>query len=213
MDTSFWHERWQIKDIGFHEGEANAFLVTHVAALKLMPGARIFLPLCGKTRDIAWLLSQGYQVVGIELSEIAVRELFSELEIEADVVVMGQFMHFHAKDIDIYVGDYFDLTQKQLGPIDAVYDRAALVALPLDTRKRYTHHLQKISGRAPQLLICYEYDQSQLEGPPFSISQQEIRQHYANSFDITLLEQCDVEGCIRGQVEAEEGAWLLLPIS
>ncbi|MGZ8252407.1 MAG: thiopurine S-methyltransferase, partial [Methylophilaceae bacterium] len=71
MEASFWHNKWQRGEIAFHQSDANPLLVAHFEALNLPKGSRVFLPLCGKTLDIAWLLAGGYRVVGAELSEIA----------------------------------------------------------------------------------------------------------------------------------------------
>jgi thiopurine S-methyltransferase len=215
MNAEFWHERWERKEIGFHEGEVNPFLFKWFDSLTLSPGDRVFIPLCGKTRDIAWLFEQGYSVVGVELSELAVQELFEELQLEPIITKGSNHTLYHyqhqntAVTLDIYVGDVFDLTETQLGRVDAVYDRAALVALPEKTRMEYTRHIQHVTGRARQLLISYEYDQQLMPGPPFSISEQEIKQHYAACFDISRLERRDVAGGIKCQVAGEESVWLL----
>ncbi|GLQ30418.1 thiopurine S-methyltransferase [Litoribrevibacter albus] len=213
MDAQFWHERWAMKEIGFHEGEVNSLLLHWFDSLSLTPGDRVFLPLCGKTRDIAWLLAQGYSVVGVELSEIAVKELFEELGVQPTITKVDQYLHYHSENLDVYVGDIFDMTPSIIGQVAGVYDRAALVALPLEMRKQYTKLLLSITACAPQLLVCYEYDQSIFDGPPFSISREEIRQHYADSLTITLLESREMEGCIRGQVDATERVWLLSSLS
>lgn len=78
MDTKYWHQRWETRNIGFHLNEANPLLVQYFKELNLLKDSRVFLPLCGKTRDISWLLAQGYQVVGAELNELAITELFEE---------------------------------------------------------------------------------------------------------------------------------------
>ena len=209
MDASFWHQRWASRDIGFHESEANQLLVTHFHALELEQGARVFIPLCGKSRDIAWLLAQGYNVVGAELNEGAVRELFEELGIEPVVSVGDNHIRYYERGIDVLVGDVFDISTAVLGDVDAVYDRAALVALPSVMRKQYTEHIQRVTSRAPQLLICYEYDQSLMKGPPFSIVGDEIRTHYAANYEITQLEHREVLGGVKGAVDATEFVWLL----
>jgi hypothetical protein len=127
MEHSFWHERWESGRIGFHQGKPNKLLLAHFDALGLADRSRVFLPLCGKTRDIAWLLSQGYRVAGAELSELAIRQLFEELGVEPVISNLGQFKRYSATDIEIFVGDIFSLTAELLGPVDAVFDRAALV--------------------------------------------------------------------------------------
>jgi len=209
MDANFWHRKWETNDIAFHQREANPLLVRFLPQLALAPGSRIFLPLCGKTRDIAWLLSGGYRVAGVELSELAVRQLFSDLGITPAIAECGLLLHFNAPGIDIYVGDIFQLSAAELGPVDAVYDRAALVALPEAMRRDYASHLQTMTCQAPQLLICFEYDQTILTGPPFSVSAAEISQHYATSFSLELLASLTVQGGLKGKCEAKEQVWLL----
>lgn len=209
MEASFWHQKWARGEIAFHESEANSFLVTHFEKLNLAKGSRVFLPLCGKTRDFSWLLTCGYRVVGAELSELAVNELFKELGLEPKISIAGKLTRYSAKDIDILVGDIFDLSAEYLGPISAIYDRAALVALPSGIRERYTSHLMNISGTAPQLLISYEYDQLVMEGPPFSVTENEVMQHYEAAYQLKPVETKNVEGGLKGKVAATETAWLL----
>ncbi|MCL4165555.1 UNVERIFIED_CONTAM: hypothetical protein GTU68_005190, partial [Idotea baltica] len=171
MEADFWHERWSNNEIGFHENEVNPLLVDHINDLNLAEDSRIFLPLCGKTRDIAWLHSQGYKVVGIELSEHAVKQLFQDLGQTPEITQIGELSLYSIEDIEIYVGDFFNLSKEQLGKIDAVYDRASLIALPDTMRGQYAKHLVAITANVPQLLITLEYDQSALNGPPFSIDE------------------------------------------
>lgn len=209
MDASFWHQRWVNKDTAFHESEANPLLVKYFKELSLAKGSRIFLPLCGKTLDIPWLLSNGYRVAGAELSKIAIEQLFTELGLEPEISGVGEVDHYSAKNIDIFVGDIFHVSGKMLGLVDAIYDRAALVALPEEMRNRYTAHLTEITDKAPQLLICYEYDQSLMEGPPFSISNEEVNKLYSDSHDLTLIVSTNVLGGLKGKCAAKESVWLL----
>jgi thiopurine S-methyltransferase len=211
VETSFWHQRWENKEIGFHLPDANPLLVKHFSKLQLKPGARVFLPLCGKTLDIAWLLAQGCRIAGAELSLIAIEALFKNLNLTPSIKTLGEVTHFSAANIDMFVGDIFKLTPAMLGTVDAVYDRAALVALPDEMRKRYTAHLLTLSNQAPQLLICFEYDQTLHAGPPFSISAQEIKQHYQASYSITLLASEPLAGGLKGQCPATEHVWWLKP--
>ena len=157
-------------------------LVEHLGELSLARNSRLFLPLCGKTLDIGWLLSNGYSVAGAELSEIAVQQLFAELGVEAAVSEVNGMRRCSAENIDIFVGDIFGLSTEMLGEVDAVYDRAALVALPEQLRPRYAAHMVEITSKAPQLLVCYEYDQKLMDGPPFSVRQEEVKQHYGDSY-------------------------------
>ncbi|NEQ51866.1 MAG: thiopurine S-methyltransferase [Leptolyngbya sp. SIO3F4] len=209
MDTGFWHQKWEANSIAFHRSEANPLLVNYFKELSLSKGSRIFLPLCGKTLDIAWLLSNGYRVAGAELVEMAIEQLFAELGIEPQISEIGTIKHYSATNIDILVGNIFDATSQMLGIVDAVYDRAALVALPQEMRTRYTAHLTDITNKAPQLLISYEYDQQLMAGPPFSVSNEEVNQHYGNSYTLNLVDSKDVPGGLKGRCAAKENVWLL----
>jgi thiopurine S-methyltransferase len=209
MESAFWHQIWSQGFIGFHEYEVNPFLKNHIQKLQLNHNDRIFIPLCGKTRDIAWLLEAGFRVVGIELSELAVNQLFSELNITPTVTPNPNHLHFSAKNIDIFVGDIFNLSSEYLGEVNAIYDRAALVALPLHMRKKYTSHLMKITKLAPQLLITYEYDSSKREGPPFSIMKDELMTHYYSRYHLTSIASEEVIGGLKGNIESTSRAWLI----
>lgn len=209
MEADFWRQKWEKGDIAFHLSEVNSLLVAHFDKLNLPSGSRVFLPLCGKTRDFAWLLANGYRVVGAELSEIAISELFSELGVQPEIVRFGNLAHYSAPNIDIFVGDIFDVSAEVLGPVDAIYDRAALVALPASMRKQYSAHLINVTAVAPQLLITFEYDQSLMDGPPFSISEEEVAQHYGDAYQLISLDSQNVAGGLKGKVAATERVWLL----
>jgi len=209
METNFWLERWQENEINFHKSEANPMLVNYFSKLGLDEGSRLFLPLCGKTLDIAWLLSKGYRVAGAELSELAIEQLFAELGVEPNIAKVGDLTHYSAHNIDIFVGNIFELSREALGPVDAIYDRAALVALPEEMRKRYTSHLTELTKNVPQLLICFEYDQSVIDGPPFSVSAERVNQYYGKTYDIRPVATADVAGGLKGMCPAKEHVWLL----
>ncbi len=211
MEADFWHNKWARNEIGFHREDANPLLTNHFARLALPTGSRVFLPLCGKTRDIAWLLDQGYRVAGAELSRLAVSQLFAELGAEPVIAQQGKLEHFSAPGIDIFAGDLFALTPAQLGTVDAVYDRAALVALPPAMRNAYCPHVLALSAGAPQLLVTYEYAQDIVAGPPFSIPTTEVAQHYADSHLLQLLGSAEVEGGMKGRCPATEHVWHLAP--
>ena len=211
MEPSFWHQRWQNNEIAFHESKPNPLLLKHFHEVGVGKGRRVFLPLCGKTLDLGWLLSNGYRVAGAELSQIAIEQLFMHLGLQPEISEVGGVQQWSAKNIDIFAGDLFALTRKTLGPVDAVYDRAALVALPEQMRGRYTTHLREITATAPQLLIAYEYDQRAMNGPPFSVSKEEVSRHYGDTYDLKLLANADVAGGLKGKCPATEHVWRLIP--
>lgn len=199
MDASFWHNRWQTNQTGWHERDVNPLLIAHFPSLSVPRGGRVFVPLCGMSLDLGWLLSYGYAVAGAELSELAVTQLFAELGIEPRITEVGKHKLFRGDKIDIFVGDIFELAREVLGPIDAVYDRAALVALPESIRVQYTAHLKAITALAPQLVIGYEYDQTVVPGPPFSVTSEELHRHYSDGYTLTLLARVEVAGGLKGK--------------
>ena len=165
--------------------------------------------MCGKTLDISWLHAQGYRIAGAELSKVAIEQLFTELGVQPNISARGEAEQWSANHIDIFVGDIFALSTETLGQDDGIYDRAALVAFPEDMRNRYARHLIEITAKAPQLLICYDSDQRCIDGPPFSIPDQEVKRQYASAYQLKLLSSTEVPGGLKGKCPAKEKAWLL----
>ena len=207
MQHDFWHDKWQTNNIGFHQDQPHPLLTQHLQSLSLSSNARIFVPLCGKSLDLAWLIKQGYHVVGIDLSHIAIQALIIDLGLSFKETQSGELTHYQHPQIELFVSDFFQLTAQQLGDIDAVYDRAALIALPPQMRSQYTQHLLDITKQAPQLLISLEYDQNLLQGPPFSVPEHELTEHYATHYQIKLLETMTEN--LKGKVIAHENVWSL----
>lgn len=210
MDATFWHRKWESNEISFHGEKPNPLLLRHFPALRLAKGARVFVPLCGKSLDIHWLLANGCRVAGAELSRLAVEQLFDELGVVPRITPAGPLERFEADGLSIFVGNIFDLDRASLGAVDAVYDRVALVALPEDMRVRYAAHLVAVTASAPQLVVAYEYDPSCTAGPPFPVTEAEIRRHYEPGHRLTRLERHEVEGGLRG-CPAQESVWLVEP--
>lgn len=212
MDHAFWHNRWATNQIGFHEPQVNPLLVEHFTALALPPGSRLLLPLCGKTLDIAWLLAAGHRVVGVELSELAVQQLFAELGATPRIHAPNDALKAYETDnLTVFVGDIFALSRDLLGPVDAIYDRAALVALPAGMRPCYASHLTEISAGARQLLISFDYEQSRLPGPPFAVPAAELAALYGQRYRLQQLARQPLAGGLKGQCPADEVVWLLQP--
>ena len=209
MDHDFWHRNWERNEIGFHTPVPNPLLVTHFTALKLPTASRVFLPLCGKSLDIHWLLAGGYRVAGAELSRVAVEQLFAALSIAPDITPVAQMIRYSAAGLDIFVGDIFDLTRDALGPVDAIYDRAALIALPAPARERYADLLMRITDGAPQLLVTLDYDQSLVDGPPFAVPPTEVARHYGHHYQIGQRAAAPEPGGVKGKAPGTEAVWLL----
>lgn len=198
MHSEFWHDKWSKKEIGFHLDEVNKVLLKYWPEMQLAAGNNVLLPLCGKTLDLFWLRQAGYGVVGIELSEIALDELAAQLTQELDIAIEksreGEQVLYRGDGVLLIAGDFFAVNRAQLqrelgGDVAAVYDRAALVALPESMRQQYSQHLHALSHGAAQMLITLDYDQSLMDGPPFAVSDDEVKAHYQTLFELTLVEE------------------------
>ncbi|WP_461535917.1 thiopurine S-methyltransferase [Spongorhabdus nitratireducens] len=191
----FWLECWQNGEIGFHQPAVNPRMTRFWPELGIPEHSRVLVPLCGKTEDMIWLRSQQLEVLGVELSELAVESFFKEWSLQPEVSQDGVMKLYYSAgtedgknaDLTIACGDFFELTPKQLEGVVAVYDRAALVALPPAIRRRYAEALCNwLPESAGMLLVTLEYDMNEMQGPPFSVPDSEVEQLYGEHFEITL---------------------------
>jgi thiopurine S-methyltransferase len=200
MKEDYWLERWERDETAFHQDEVNPHLRQYWQELHLAPGSTVFVPLCGKSCDMAWLVEQGHTVVGVELSHIAVEAFFAENGLTPKRVPGEKFDCYEADRIRILCGDFFDLGKGDLANIHAVYDRGALIALPPEMRKRYVAQLLDILPMSPRqssensvrpvtpgapgssgagiLLVTLDYPAEEMEGPPFAVSPEEVEALY-----------------------------------
>lgn len=193
MDPAFWHQRWHDNQIGFHQDQPTPLLLKHWDAVGAAPGARVFVPLCGKSLDLAWFASRGHRVLGVELSSLAIAQFFAEHGLQPTVRDSRYGRHYEAGPIELVCGDAFGLDADLLADCTAVYDRAALIALPPDLRRRYAGELY---ARLPQgcrgLLVTLDYPQHEKDGPPFSVTGDEVRALYGGDWRLDLLERRDI---------------------
>lgn len=191
MDQKFWKERWCQNEIGFHMDDRHEYLHQFYHRLHVGPET-VFVPLCGKSPDLLWLRQQGAQVVGVELSELAVQAFFAENNLEVRIDQGVDVAHYRSEGISIYQGDLFRLSADALNDVRGVYDRGSLVALPPSMRQQYADFLCDIlPGDSRILLVSYDYDQSVLPGPPFSVPMTEIEQLFGSVFELELLAEQD----------------------
>lgn len=176
MQPNFWQKRWENDQIGFHLSEVNPYLQQFWPQLGLAHGARVLVPLCGKSLDLEWLASQGHAVLGVELSEKAIEGFFSEQQRVPRVTQRGSFKVYQHDSIELWCGDFFALSAEDVADCTALYDRAALIALPPQMREQYAEQLSRITPQGCQgLLITLDYDQSLMAGPPFAVLDDEVR--------------------------------------
>lgn len=193
MEEKFWLERWDRQETGFHQRSVNRQLRRFWSDLGLSAGDPVLVPLCGKSGDMLWLREQGHPVLGVELSPLAVAAFFSEHDLAPRRRRQGVFDVTESDGIRILCGNFFDLTAGVLSGTKAVYDRAALVALPPDMRERYAAHMAEIVPPDTRMLVVtLEYPQAQMEGPPFSVPSSEVERLYGGCGDVRLLQRDDV---------------------
>jgi thiopurine S-methyltransferase len=186
MEAEYWKNRWKNNEIGFNQARPNALLINNIDYLALQKGATVFVPLCGKSVDMHWLTEQGYKVIGVELSEIACREYFQERSIVPEIDETASFKVFKTANITLYAGDFFQLTADMLSNVHAIYDRAALIALPADMREHYAALIKQHLFNASMLLITVTYENKR-DQAPYSIGPQLVEQLYSECYQIEQL--------------------------
>ena len=190
---NLWESRWQEDRIGFHLREVNPHLIRFSNQLLHQNPERVFVPLCGKTLDLCWLSKKTKRVIGVELVCKAVQDFFAENNINYLLQQDKTLQKFSSKSIDIYHGDFFDLNPEQTSSFKAIYDRASIVAIEKPERREYIDHLISFLDPAGRiLLITLEYNQNQMEGPPYSVPAEEIENLFAPLGSVKLLETCDI---------------------
>lgn len=195
MEPKFWRERWARNQIGFHLPQVNAYLQRHWPLLSVAEGSKVLVPLCGKSLDLMWLASQGLRVLGVELSEQAVEAFFNEQNLTPRISERGVFKVYQAGLIEIWCGDFFALGAEPLADCTALYDRAALIALPPLMRVQYAEHLNTLLRPGCQgLLITLDYEQIQKAGPPFAVTDEEVHKLLGERWTLEVLQEQDILG-------------------
>lgn len=186
-DNALWLQFWRDRRTDFHQVAVNPLLAEFWPRLNLAHGSRVFVPLCGKSLDMLWLVEQGHQVIGVELSEVAVKAFFKENRLRPVRRRVGKFTLWRSGRLSILCGDYFALTTAELGQIDTVYDRAALTALPEEIRGPYVSQLRRIVSETATILLLtvedFEMEPVIAESDDISA---EIVELYGSDFAIEL---------------------------
>lgn len=191
MEQGFWHQRWAENAIGFHLEEVNPFLVKCWSELHISADSKVFVPMCGKSRDMTWLREQGHSVLGVEISDTACKAFFEESGVEPDIDNDGRYLSRSLDGIALLCGDFFALESSDLEGVRAVYDRASLIALPEEMRQRYVERMLDILPVGVNvLIITLEFDAP--SGPPFSVTEAEIRALYGSRFEVVKLCETDL---------------------
>jgi thiopurine S-methyltransferase len=194
LHEQFWHNCWTRNHIGFHQRQTDLLLETYLDSLLKQGDKHVFVPLCGKSQDMNFL-AQRMQVSGVELSEIACRDFFTEQKLNFSVKQQGQLCCFSFANVALFQGDFFTLSAKMLKTIDWIYDRAALFALPKTMQQAYINHLLSfMAAHSRLLLVALEFPEHEMQGPPFPVRQKDIEQLFcpnntnqAEKFNIQCL--------------------------
>ena len=193
MDADFWLQRWREGQIGFHQDRVSPLLEQHWDALALPSASTVFVPLAGKSLDMDWLAARGHRVLGVELSELAVKPFFAERGLTPIITESHFGQHYTSGAIELICGDAFALDAEVLAGCAAVFDRAALIALPPAMRRRYADELYAhLPTGCLGLLVTLDYPQHEKNGPPFSVDEAEVRALYDRDWRIDLLERRDI---------------------
>ena len=192
MRQEFWIDRWAQDQIGFHRPDINPALVRYLADFDLKEGDPVLVPLCGKSLDLIYIAEQGFKVTGIELSDRAVRSFWLENDLTSNCREEGKLKIWESPSITLIEGDYFAVKPHHFEPPRLVYDRAALIAMPPEMRADYVHQLIDLAQGAEILLITLDYPASEMTGPPFPVSSEEVTQSFGTTHRIAMLESLDV---------------------
>jgi thiopurine S-methyltransferase len=186
----FWLELWQQGRTAFHKDFVNPDLERYWSSFNLSPPATVLLPLCGKSQDILWLAEQGFQVIGIELSELALLQFAEENNLSMSKKTHGEAINYSTPEISIWIADIFSLNIDSIPPVDAIYDRAALIALPKKLRPDYVRRcLQWLKPDGKIFLKTMSYDEVQLCGPPYSVTASEVKVLYKERETLICLSE------------------------
>ncbi|NBB76950.1 MAG: thiopurine S-methyltransferase [Bacteroidetes bacterium] len=188
MELSYWQSRWRKGKTGFHMERVYPGLTEQWGKIPADSKSAVLVPLCGKSLDLSWLASRCRKVIGVETSEIAVQAFFSEQNLDPGTKTCGRFKIFSAENITVWCGDFFHLPNSSVEDVSMVYDKAAMVALPPDKRADYRKKLTELTGdNVPILLHHFEYDPSEMNGPPFAVSPSEVKERFGLEYDVVEL--------------------------
>ncbi|XP_012713789.2 probable thiopurine S-methyltransferase [Fundulus heteroclitus] len=198
MELSEWEERWQENKIGFHQLEVNRMLqVNYDSVVNGRSGVRFFFPLCGKAVDMKWLADLGHSVVGVEISEKAIKQFFQENNMtysEEPVPSLpgARLFQNSEKNISLYQSDLFSFSSSVAGQFGAIWDRGSLVAINPKDRERYAALIISLmAADCRYLLDTLLYNPSLYKGPPFFVPDEQVHGLFGSSCSVELLQSVD----------------------
>nr|XP_009937710.1 PREDICTED: thiopurine S-methyltransferase isoform X1 [Opisthocomus hoazin] len=193
-----WLQKWETGNTGFHKKRGHPLLQKHLdVLLNGRSGLRIFFPLCGKAVEMKWLADMGHSVVGVEVSEQALRDFFAEhslpyCEETVPEIPGAKMLQSTCGSISLYCCSIYDLSSSIVGKFDGVWDRGALVAVNPCDRKRYVSLMITLMEKnSSYLLVTVLYDPNKHKGPPFYVPEAEIKSLFGDHCEIQHLQKVD----------------------
>ncbi|XP_064137225.1 thiopurine S-methyltransferase isoform X3 [Loxodonta africana] len=162
-----WQEKWVKHNISFHQEEGHRFA------------------------DL------GHSVVGVEISELAIREFFTEQNLSYSEepipeIPGAKVFKSSSGNISLYCCNIFDLPRANIGQFDRFWDRGALVAINPGDRQRYADTMLSLTRKEFRYFLCVvSYDPTKHPGPPFYVPYAEIKRLFGTALSIHCLESVD----------------------
>ena len=198
-----WNNRWSTTHAGrWQLAGVHPFLLRYAHLLRdwdNRANKTVLVPLCGKSDDLFWLAQTAglKKVIGIESSSVAITSLLKDYECTRITENIECYSTLAGK-ITIYCGDLFDENMNSTlfgGPVDYIWDRAAIVALHWKDHDRYVKKLLSFQGtpvgKGKYDWLVGAYWHTQHRGPPFDVDLAHLRHIFGQKVNVEQLDEID----------------------
>lgn len=190
MEISYWQSRWRKGKTGWHMDTVYPPLPTFWDDVNIESGSRILVPLCGKSLDLGWFVDHGHTVTGIDVSAKAIHHIMQQHPESFTKDSSHGFTVYRSESLVLWQGDYSKLPTDEIPTQDLIYDKASIIALPPEKRLDHANkHIELCSTHTQILLQTFEYEQSEMHGPPFAVHEEELKKLFGNRFKLTCIHE------------------------
>jgi methyl halide transferase len=177
---STWHERWQQNNTAWDlQGPHPLTRELLELAATLSPnglGVKWLIPGCGRAHDAKELLLAG-------VKNVTAKDLVPKAIDEARLV------YGSLEGVTFESGDVTQVTKLEESTYDGIFDRAMLCALNGDLRQQYVIAMTSLLRPGGVFAsIPFAQTGNPEAGPPFAISERELRDLFGRSFEVLMLE-------------------------